>query len=290
MAHELPKLARNPLTRDLQALGEAVRSRRRDCVLRIDDTAHACGVSADTLSRLENGKPVLTGGLLKVLEGLGLAMMILPRAEADAALRALGHTVIWHPYSTTADEAQKNTSRPAQELRSTTPTLFVDFDGTLHVGHALLDTTTGEVTLDTGRPLLEFAPLLVEMLKPYPEVEIVLTTSWLETLTLDQIISYLPEELARRVVGTTYGIKPRLGYVLDGSERTYVITSYAYGKSLKNWLAIDDSVRGAHQFGREPGELVDHFLLLDPARGINDADAQRRIRDWLASIHRNGRV
>lgn len=290
MAREIPTLARNPLTRDLRALGEIVRSRRGNYELRVDDTAHACGVSVDTFSRLENGKPIRSDNLFKILEGLGLAMLVLPRAEADTALRALGHSVIWHPASTMAAEVRKNTTRPAPEHRSNTPTIFLDYDGTLHVGHALLDTTTGEVTLDSGRPPLEFASLLAEMLEPYPEVEIVLTTSWLQNLPLDQVTSYLPHELARRVVGTTLGIKPRLSYVLDGSERTYIITSYAFGKSLKNWLAIDDSVHRAHQFGRMPGELVDHFLLLDSARGLSDEAAQCRIRDWLACVHGDGGV
>ncbi len=285
MAQELPRLALNPLTRDLQALGQAVRNQRTRCGLRIDDTAHSCGVSVDMLSRLENGKPVRTDNLFKVLEGLGLAAMVMPRAEAGVVLRALGHAVTWHSSSVRAAGVLEGRTQPTREIRSTTPTLFVDYDGTLHVGHALLDATTGQVTLDSGRPLLEFAPLLAEMLEPYPAVEIVLTTSWLQELPAERVISYLPLELRRRVVGTTRDIKPRLGYLRDGSARTYIIASYAYGKSLKNWLAIDDSVYGAQQFGREPGELVDHFCLLDSARGISDEGAQRCILDWLGRVY-----
>jgi len=51
-------------------------------------------------------------------------------------------------------------------------------------------------------------------------VEIVLTTSWLQKLPTERVISYLPAHLVRRVVGTTRDIKPRLSYVLNGSERT----------------------------------------------------------------------
>ncbi|MGF6511304.1 HAD domain-containing protein [Paraburkholderia sp. 32] len=83
---------------------------------------------------------------------------------------------------------------------------------------------------------------------------------------------YLPPELQPRVVGTTSHIKPRRSYVLDGTERTRVICSYVYGKRLKHWLAIDDAVFGAEQFGREPGELTDHFLLLDSSIGIADGE------------------
>src|SRR5579859_2141718 len=171
-------------------------------------------------------------------------------------------------------------------LDRTAPTMFVDYDGTLHSGHALLD-TDGQVTLESGRPLFEYAPLLVEMLEPYSAVEIVLTTSWLQTLPTETVISYLPQELARRVVDTTRDRKARFSYMQNGSGRTDVITSYAYGKRLKNWLAIDDSVYGAYHFGREPGELVRNFVLLDSTRGIGDEGAQQRIREWLVDVHKN---
>ncbi|MEX3984065.1 HAD domain-containing protein [Paraburkholderia sp. EG287A] len=164
--------------------------------------------------------------------------------------------------------------------KSRPPTLFVDFDGTLHVGHASMD-EHGEIALDTGRPLFEFAPLLVDLLAPYPEVVLVLTTSWLMTLNAREVASRLPLELVRRVVGTTRDIKPRLSYLLNGTARTYVIASYAYGASLTKWLAIDDSVFGAEGFGREPGELSHHFVLLDSAQGLGDPGAQQRVKQWL---------
>ncbi|MFM0185572.1 HAD domain-containing protein [Paraburkholderia nemoris] len=170
-------------------------------------------------------------------------------------------------------------------LGRATPTLFVDYDGTLHSGHALLD-ADGQVTLESGRPLFEYAPLLVEMLEPYRDVEIVLTTSWLQTLSTEKVISYLPPDLTRRVVDTTRDRKARFSYMQNGSGRTDIITSYAYGKRLKNWLAIDDSVYGVYHFGREPGELVRNFVLLDSTRGISDEGAQQRIREWLAEVHK----
>jgi transcriptional regulator with XRE-family HTH domain len=66
----------------LGALGELVRSRRLELALRIDDAAHACGVAASVLSRLENGKSVGVDRLLRVLSGLGLAMLVTSKEEA----------------------------------------------------------------------------------------------------------------------------------------------------------------------------------------------------------------
>jgi HAD domain in Swiss Army Knife RNA repair proteins len=168
----------------------------------------------------------------------------------------------------------------------TAATLFLDYDGTLHSGHALLD-ADGTVTLESGGPLFEFAPLLVEMLEPYPAVEIVLTTSWLQAMPTEKVVSYLPPELAQRVVDTTRGRIARFSHMKDGSGRTDIIAGYAYGKRLENWLAIDDSVYGAYYFGREPGELVKNFVLLDSTRGISDERAQQRIREWLVDVHKN---
>lgn len=50
--------------------------------LRIDDAAHACGVAASVLSRLENGGAVGADRLLLILTGLGLSMLVTPKDEA----------------------------------------------------------------------------------------------------------------------------------------------------------------------------------------------------------------
>lgn len=61
-------------------LGPAIRARRREQSLRIDDAASLSGVSVDLLSRLENGKgSVRVDKLLTVLDSLGLALMLAPK-------------------------------------------------------------------------------------------------------------------------------------------------------------------------------------------------------------------
>jgi transcriptional regulator with XRE-family HTH domain len=73
----------------LQDLGRLVRAQRRASGLRIDDAAALCGVSVDLLSRLENGHSgVSSDRLLKVLDGLGLAMLILDKARVARMLAA----------------------------------------------------------------------------------------------------------------------------------------------------------------------------------------------------------
>ena len=73
-------------------LGPAIRARRREQSLRIDDTASLSGVSVDLLSRLENGKgSVRVDKLLTVLDSLGLALMLGPKGHpAMETARQLG--------------------------------------------------------------------------------------------------------------------------------------------------------------------------------------------------------
>jgi transcriptional regulator with XRE-family HTH domain len=68
-----------------------VRAQRRASGLRIDDAAALCGVSVDLLSRLENGRSgVSTDRVIKVLDALGLAMLVLDKAKLSKALAAVG--------------------------------------------------------------------------------------------------------------------------------------------------------------------------------------------------------
>ena len=82
MARRLPEMcdAIDPQVSDLAGLGAVVRNARAQSRLRIDDAAVFSGVSADMLSRLENGKPVTTDRLLKVLEGL--EMLVVSKSQA----------------------------------------------------------------------------------------------------------------------------------------------------------------------------------------------------------------
>jgi hypothetical protein len=159
--------------------------------------------------------------------------------------------------------------------------LFVDFDGTLHIGRASMS-EDGTISLDTGRPLFEFAPLLIELLKPYASVQLVLTTSWLMTLPPEDVVALMPHELALRVVGTTRRIKPRLSDVLNGTHRAYVINCCAQIMKLQHWLAIDEDAFGASRLEGTHDQFAEHFLSADPALGLSDEHARGRIEDWLA--------
>ncbi len=77
--------------RSPEDLGPAIRARRREQSLRIDDAAALSGVSVDLLSRLENGKgSVRMDKLLTVLDSLGLALMLGPKSHPMVQLASQG--------------------------------------------------------------------------------------------------------------------------------------------------------------------------------------------------------
>lgn len=62
-----------------QDLADFVRARRTQSSLRIDDAAALCGVSVETLSKVETGKAGVTvESLFKVLNGLGIHLRVKP--------------------------------------------------------------------------------------------------------------------------------------------------------------------------------------------------------------------
>ncbi|WP_175012539.1 helix-turn-helix domain-containing protein [Burkholderia lata] len=91
MARTLPRpiASPDPLAVDLAALGALVRNRRAQNQMRIDDAADMLGVSKDVLSRLENGRAVSLDKLFKVLDGLGLNLLVVPKREVPVARKAL---------------------------------------------------------------------------------------------------------------------------------------------------------------------------------------------------------
>lgn len=75
---------------DAVTLGRAVRAQRLAAGLRIDDAAALCGVSVTVLSRLENAvSGISTKNLFKVLDGLGMALLVVAKGEVAQVVAAL---------------------------------------------------------------------------------------------------------------------------------------------------------------------------------------------------------
>ncbi|MCC8402014.1 hypothetical protein LJ655_08925 [Paraburkholderia sp. MMS20-SJTN17] len=155
-----------------------------------------------------------------------------------------------------------------RDLSSFVPTLFLSFGGVLHIGHGLVD-DEGIVTLDSGHTPLEFAFFLEDIIAPWPQVQIILTTTLLRTLGAEKTIALLPDELRQRVVDTT-----RSRMVENIKSKTLSTIVYSTERRLTNWLAVDD---GAWTVPR----YAEHYLCTDSEAALDDSIMRRRLRIWL---------
>lgn len=148
-------------------------------------------------------------------------------------------------------------TRDVWSLNPNVPTVYISYGGVLHVGEGLID-NAGTITLDSGSRPFEFAAYLADLLAPYPNVQIILTTASVATLGEARTAALLPPELSARVVGTTLLYPPRMGEVRSGTGRTMSILRHAAACGIKTWLAVGDDL-----YGIPVGEER-HFLHVPP--------------------------
>ena len=134
-----------------------------------------------------------------------------------------------------------------------TPVLYLDFDGILHPADVRV--TREEPMLPriyeqgqpTDKPLFQHQVLLEILLRPYPELRIILSTSWARTFGYEFAVNQLMPELRERVIGAAMTPAP----VRWGS-----IDIDAEARGLERWIALDDDRDGW------PDEL--RYLLVAP--------------------------
>ncbi|MEO7495085.1 MAG: HAD domain-containing protein [Massilia sp.] len=124
----------------------------------------------------------------------------------------------------------------------TTPyILYLDYDGILHPADVRV---TREEPLrprlyvrgePTDQPLFLYASLLELILAPYPDLKIILATSWVRAFGYEYALGQLSPALQSRVIGAaTFPVPTRFNSIdIDAQER-----------GLNRWLALDDDVCG----------------------------------------------
>jgi len=161
--------------------------------------------------------------------------------------------------------------------------LFLDFDGVLHyfnvVAELDADRTRYPFLRGPGQ-LFEWAPRLGEMLVPYPDVRIVLSTSWCPVFGLDYCRARLPSSLSTRVIGETSD-----GADTPADDRMLLsqceqIRAYVRREGVKDWIALDDDREGL--FDNDPDR--DRFVICNPVLGLSE----QRVLDELETLLANG--
>ena len=168
--------------------------------------------------------------------------------------------------------------------------LFLDYDGVLHPDAAYL--VHGRPELRAEGDLFMWAPILQDILAPYPDAQIVLSTSWVRVLGFSRARDFLPENLRRRVIGGTW--HSAMGRHAEGShkiERNWFALASRYDQiatyiqrassHIVDWIAIDDD-----GVGWDPN-MLDHLILTERNLGLSDAERQlalqRRLCRWACA-------
>lgn len=157
------------------------------------------------------------------------------------------------------------------------PVLFLDYDNVLHPCDAYR-TRHGIRLTDPRARLFEFAPMLDELLSPYPQLRIVLSTSWVEILGFTRARDRLPlPSLRDRVIGATYHSKHPAAHRWAQLSRGAQVRRYVARHHLQDWVAIDD---------REDGfdGVESHLVKCEPGIGLGDGAVQCRMADRLADL------
>jgi hypothetical protein len=146
---------------------------------------------------------------MHLINGKRLEQLVLDAAQAESARKA--------------SELANGGRQGCVDARMVLRLLFLDFDGVLHIG-------------DSGT--LRYMPNLIRVLKLFPEYEVVVSSTWRTSHTLDELRTFFPINLRARIRGVT----PMHPYACK-YQRYYEILDYlnTIGHDVMvNWVAIDD--------------------------------------------------
>lgn len=159
------------------------------------------------------------------------------------------------------------------------PVLYLDFDGVLHHENVRISNKQGPFLLAPERyRLFQHSELLANLLLPYPQVQIVLSTSWALKYGVTGAAKRLTPELQSRVIGGTfhnrYMRKDEFQHIARGQQ----VISDVQRRQPRDWLALDDAVDG----WTEPHAA--HWVQTHMYEGISDPDVLAAFKQKLETM------
>ncbi len=157
---------------------------------------------------------------------------------------------------------------------------YLDYDAVLHDGNVLRNRTRGMYIKTPGRTFFEWMPILDELLKPYPDLKIVLSTTWVRELGFNEAKHELSPALQERVIGSTFLHPKILKADFDTAPRGVQILGDVERRKPAQWFALDDDALGW------PGKYRDHLIQTSDQLGLSDPQVQQQVRQRLADFYR----
>jgi hypothetical protein len=157
--------------------------------------------------------------------------------------------------------------------------LYLDIDGVLHHEEVLWGAKKGIYMcprLAPNHSLFEWAHFLIAALAPFPEIQLVLSSSWCRTPGYGKTLKRLPLELRKRFIGGTFhkqihGADPWLLKQFVELPRGVQVFNDVCRRKPMAWLALDDDDEGWPELVR--GNLI----KCDGATGLS----AQSVRDEL---------
>lgn len=156
--------------------------------------------------------------------------------------------------------------------------LYLDYDGVMHDDAVFWHPRRG-IYLDTpNRILFEWMPILEELLAPYVDVSIVLSTSWVRVKSFEFAKTKLSKSLQERVIGATFHNRLMQKFDFDNQSRGYQIWNDVVRRKPTAWFAIDNDDK------HWPQHCRDRLVLTNDRLGLSDVRVQETIRKMLMSL------
>jgi hypothetical protein len=153
------------------------------------------------------------------------------------------------------------------------PVLYLSFEGVLHAEHYGWSTARQRYLRSTlEEKLFVHADLLCDLLRPYPDIRIVLSAGWVSEFGFAVSVAQLPLQLQNRVVGhTEHAVS-----LFPGQQ----VAADALKRKPASWLALEVDLFGW------PEWCLPHVVVCDPDLGISRHDVGADLEARLAEIGR----
>jgi len=157
--------------------------------------------------------------------------------------------------------------------------LYLDFDGVLHHEAVYQHPKKGPYikTDKPGHKLFQHVPILEELLAPYPDVQIVLSTSWAVAPGFAKAAKKLPLELRQRCIGSTYH-SAMDKFLFREAPRGMQVWSDVLRRQPRAWLAIDDD------WLHWPKWALNNFVRTHPVLGISAPEVRSEVEQKLKAM------
>ena len=156
--------------------------------------------------------------------------------------------------------------------------LYLDYNGVLHDSMVMRNRKRGLYLAKPDKNFFEWMPILDDLLTPYADLRIVLSTSWVRAVDFDAAKYELSPALRERVIGSTFHHPGIVASAFDTMPRGLQILGDVERRKPAGWFAIDDDASGW------PATHRDRLIETSGATGLSDPTIQQIVRQRLAML------